>query len=60
MGNQGKVCVEVQNDEKYSCYAILDFSFSKTEDICSKVRQNKVGENGYCKNSLLNKVSSIP
>ena len=54
MGNQGKmernskVCKEVQNDEKYSWYAILGFLFSKTEDMRSKVRQNKFGENGYC------------
>ena len=52
MGNQGKItrnskgCKEVQNDEKYSRHASLGFSFSKTEDMRSKVRQNKFGENG--------------
>ena len=42
--------VEVQNDEKYSWCAILGFLPSKTEDVPSLVRQNKVGENGYCIN----------
>ena len=61
MGNQGKmernskVCKEVQNDEKYSCYAILGFLFSKTEDTRSKVRQNKFGENCYCRNYFVTK-----
>lgn len=32
-----------------------DFLFSKTEDIRSKVRQNKFGENGYCRNYFINK-----
>ena len=61
MGNQGKmernskVCKEVQNYEKYSRHAILGFSFSKTEDMRTKVRQNKCGENGYCRNCLIKK-----
>ena len=35
------------------------FLFPKTEDICSKVRQNKVGE-AIVRITLLNKVSAIP
>lgn len=63
MGNQGKMessrnskaCKEVWNDEMYSWHAILGFLLSKTEDMRSKVRQNKFGENGYCRNSFINK-----
>ena len=33
----------------------LGFLFSKTEDMRSKVRQNKFGENGYCRNYFNNK-----
>ena len=33
------------------------FSFSKTEDMRSKVRQKKVGENGCCRNCFINKSS---
>ena len=29
------------------------FEFSKTENLPSKVRQNKVGENGYCINYFI-------
>ena len=31
------------------------FLFSKTEDMRSKVRQNKFGENGYCRNYFIKK-----
>ena len=62
MGNQGKVqrnskvCKEVQNNEKYSRYAILGCLFSKTEDMRSKVRKNKFsGQNGYCTNYFIKK-----
>ena len=65
MGNQGKVqrnskvCKEVQNNEKYSRYAILGCLFSKTEDMHSKVRKNKFsGQNGYCTNYFIKK--SLP
>ena len=34
-------------------HVILGFSFSKTEDMRSKVRQNKFGENGYCRNYFI-------
>ena len=30
------------------------FSLYKTEDMRSKVQQNKFGENGYCKNYFIN------
>ena len=61
MVNQGKVernskvCKEVQNDEKYSRCAILGILFCKTEDMRSKVRQSKFGENGYCTNYFIKK-----
>ena len=29
------------------------FLFSRTEDMRSKVRQRKVGENGYCRNCFI-------
>ena len=34
---------------------ILGCLFSKTEDMRSKVRQNKFGENGYCTNDFIKK-----
>ena len=57
METNSKVCVEVQNDEKCSRCAIVGFLFSKTEDMCSKVRQKKVGENGYCRNYFIKQSS---
>ena len=37
----------------------LGFLFSKTEDMRSKVRQNKFGENGYCRHYFI-KESFLP
>ena len=62
MGNQGKmernskVCVEAQNDEKYSRYAILGFFFQNRRLTFKglRVQQNKVAENGYSRNYFIN------
>ena len=32
---------------------VLGFFITKTEDMRSKVRPNKVGENGYCRNYFI-------
>ena len=55
MGNQGKKFKDLYCDEKYSWHAILGFLFSKAEDMRSKARQNKFGENGYCINYFIKK-----
>ena len=58
MGKNSKVCKEVQNDEKF--YDMQFWVFYFTDDMRSKVWQNKFGENGYCRNYfILKRVSAI-
>ena len=65
MGNQGKmernskVCVEFKTMKSIHDMQFCSFLFPKTEDMCSKVRQNKVGE-AIVRITLLNKDSAIP
>ena len=40
--------------------SVLGFLFSKTEYMRSKVRQNKFGESGYCRNDFIKNTSFRP
>ena len=55
MGNQGKTCLTLcELKTKKSIHDMeFCFFFTKTEDMRSKMGQNKVGENGYCRNYFI-------
>ena len=59
MGNQGKmernskVLWKFKTMKRIHDMQFWVFLFSKTEDKRSKVRQNEVGENGYCRNYFI-------
>ena len=61
MGNQGKmernskVCKKFQTMKSIHDMQFWVFLFSKTEDIPLKVRQNKFGKNGCCRNYFIKK-----
>ena len=56
MGNQGKMA---RNLKFKTMNNIIFLKFSKTEDMHSKVRQNKVEENSYWRNYFIKTSSAI-
>ena len=61
MGNQGKmernsnVCKKFKTMKSIHDMQFWVFYFFKTKEMRSKVRQNKLGENGYCRNYFIHK-----
>ena len=53
MERNSKVCVKIKTMKSIHDMQFWDFLFSKAEDMRSKVPQNKVGEDGYCRNYFI-------